>query len=199
MSKPSVNPLLKVCFFWWIKFTSAAGHYVTVTRDRIGHVKVINVIRKTSCIQMIIILIRWLKCKLLKAWRFNMIILNKMRGKLSQSSSNFIKGIVGQWSSQYFRKCSEHHPVFSCITWSRQGSSSLLHATICVDESWLLFEITCNWKNQISIVDSLITSGSHVNNKGILGDVFMVKIISTQQENNLCVRVWLIAGNNSYI
>ena len=48
MSDPGVDPLLEVCLLVRVQLTSAACHDVTVTRDGISHVEIVNGICQDS-------------------------------------------------------------------------------------------------------------------------------------------------------
>ena len=46
VSDPSVHPLLEVLLLGWVELTGATRHDVTVARDGVRHVKVVNDVSK---------------------------------------------------------------------------------------------------------------------------------------------------------
>jgi hypothetical protein len=60
----------------------------------------------------------------------------------------------------------------------------LLRPSISVHIETLLLKVRSTWNDKISIVSSLITRVALIDNKGILWDLFLSKVVSTKKVDN---------------
>jgi len=90
MSEPVVVPLFEVVLLRWVKLLCASCHDLGVSADSICHVEVVNSIGKQTVVQLPIVIGSVGKL-IERAASFDVIILNKVRSKLSNSSAHFIE------------------------------------------------------------------------------------------------------------
>ena len=64
MSQPGLHILLEVKVLQWVKLTSASCHNMTISRNWICHVEVINIFNQWSTIQFCLAI--WLMSKFLE-------------------------------------------------------------------------------------------------------------------------------------
>ena len=88
MSDPSVDPLLEVRLLSRVELTSASSHNVRVTRDRVGHVEVVDGVSEESSTHLSFTTIS--EADSVKADRLDHIVSDEMWGELGQASSDLI-------------------------------------------------------------------------------------------------------------
>ena len=96
---------LEVVLLSRVEFLGASGHDLTVSRNDVSLVEVVNVVSQRGLIELGVLGVE-LESEMLEAGVLNNIELDKVRGKFSDSSSDLIKGVVREWSSKLLRESS---------------------------------------------------------------------------------------------
>ena len=76
MGNPSLLIFLEVKLFEWVKFTGASSHDVTVSRNSVGHVEVVYILREWGSIAVSFSI--WNMSKSFKSTVFNEIVFDQM-------------------------------------------------------------------------------------------------------------------------
>jgi hypothetical protein len=183
VSNPGLLEKLEVSLFVGVEFASASSHDVTVARDSVSHVEVRDGIGEQSTAQVGVT--RGLVGELVDAGRLDNVVTNEMGSELSQASADFIERVVGEGISHLFGKGTEDHPVITSVSRRAKSGSGLLDTTIGVCVGGLLLEVTGRRKDQVSVVDSLISSSSHVDHISVFGDILVSEVVGSHKEHNL--------------
>jgi len=183
VSDPGVDPLLEVVLLGGVELTSATCHDVTVTGDGIGHVEVVDGIGEESLADFTVASVG--QSDSIERAGLDVVVSNEMGSNLGKTGSDFIKRVVRKRGTKLLRESTEDHPVVTGKAWGSDSVTRLLGTSVHVDESSALLEITGSREDQIGIVDTFITGGSHVDNIGVLGDIFVTEVISAEKEDEL--------------
>jgi len=180
---PGLLVLLEVEVLQRVQFLRAPSHHVAVPRDRVRHVEVVHVLNQRSSVK------RGFSVggmsKLFKAGGLNEVVLNQVRGELSDPGSELLESVVRKRSSHLFRKSSKHHPVVLGEPGGGKSCSGLLGPSVDVDESSSFLKIAGSREDEISVKSSLVASVTLVNDEGVLGDLFVSEVVSTEKEDDL--------------
>lgn len=182
-----------------VELLGASGHNLTVARDNISLVEVIDVVSQRGLVQLGQLRVE-LKSKVLETRVFDVIELDQVRCKLGNSGSDLVERIVRKRGTKLLREGSQDHPVFSAETGRRLSSAGLLRSTVSVDIKCLFLKVGSSRNDEISIVSALITSVTLINNEGILRNLLVSEVVSTKKVDNLGLLATQVgSGDNTEI
>lgn len=184
MSQPGLHVLLEVEFLERVELTSATSHHVRVSRDRVSHVEVVNVLDEGGAVHLGVTCVD-LVGKLLEARSFDHIEAEEMRAELGKTSTELINGIVRQRAAKLLGDSTHDHPVILREARAGKGSASSLRTAISVDKSANLLKVRSGRKNQISIVGTLVTSVALIDHESVFRDLLVTEVVSAEQVDDL--------------